>query len=387
MPTITRKRALLIGAGVLVLAAMVYAFLPDPVPVQTAAASTGPLQVIVEEEGETQVENHYIVTSPVAAYARRIELEEGDPIEAGQALVRLEPPRAAIMDPRTRSEAASRVAAARAAVSEAEVVAAQATSELERVERLHEAGAATRQTLEQTMAQAARAVAARDAARAELSAAQAAQRSAAGEPALPVEDVLRAPAAGRVLTIHRRSAGHVSPGEPLMEVGDTDRLEVAADVLSQDAVRIRPGATVLLDQWGGGGEPPLEAVVTRVEPQGFTQVSALGVEERRVRVLADITSPPAAYQGLGPGYRVLARFIIWEAPNALRVPTAALFRHDDGWAVFVVEGSRARLRPVTVGREAGLAAQIMDGLQEGEIVIVHPGNELEDGVRVTPDRR
>lgn len=385
MPEITRKRAILIGVAVLVLAALVYAFLPDPVPVQTAAASTGPLRVIVEEEGETQVENHYVVTSPVAAFARRIELDEGDPVQAGQALVRLEPPRAPIMDPRTRSEAASRVTAARAAVSEAEVVAAQATSELERVERLHEAGAATRQTLEQTMAQAARAVAARDAARAELNAAQAAQRSAAGEPSLAVEDVLRAPAAGRVLTIHRRSAGHVSPGEPLMEVGDTDRIEVAADVLSQDAVRIRPGAAVLLDQWGG--ERPLEAVVTRVDPQGVTQVSALGVEERRVRVVADITSPPAEYQGLGPGFRVLARFIVWEAPNVLRVPTAALFRHDDGWAVFVVEGGRARLRPVTVGREAGLAAQVVGGLEEGEIVIVHPGNEVEDGARVTPDRR
>jgi HlyD family secretion protein len=379
---ITRKRAILIGIGVLILAWLVFMFLPDPVPVQTAQVTRGSLQVIVEEEGETRVEDRYVVTAPVAAFVRRIQLEVGDPVQSGQVIVRLEPPREPIHDPRTQAEAASRVAAARASFGQAEIAATQATAELERVERLHAAEAATRQAMEQAVVQAARARAALDAARAELRAAEAAQRSSAGAPALPVADELRAPASGRVLTVHHRSEGHVMPGEPLLEVGDTEQLNVAAEVLSQDAVRIRPGARVLLEQWGGPGT--LEAVVRQIDPQGLTRVSALGVEERRVRVLADMVSPPAQYDGLGPGFRVLARFIVWEHPDALRVPTAALFRHDDGWAAFVVEGRRAVLRSVTIGQEAGLATQVVAGLEAGEVVIVHPGNDVENGARVKP---
>lgn len=380
---ITRKRAILVGVALLILLWLVFMFTPDPVPVQTAEVTSGPLQVIVEEEGETRVETRYVVTAPVAAFARRIDLEAGDRVEAGQVVVRLEPPREAIHDPRTRAEAASRAEAARAAARQAEIAADQATAELERVERLHAAEAATRQALERATVEAGRARAALDAARAELRAAESALRTAAGASSLPVASELRAPASGRVLTVHQRSEGHVMPGEPLLDVGDTESLSVAADVLSQDAVRIRPGARVLLEQWGGPGT--LEAVVRQVDPQGFTRVSALGVEERRVRVLADLVSPPDAYVGLGPGYRVLARFVVWETADALRVPTAALFRHDDGWAAFVVEDRRAVLRPVTIGQEAGLATQVLDGLEAGETVIVHPGNDVEDGVRVAAD--
>jgi HlyD family secretion protein len=379
---ITRKRAILIGVAVLILAWLVFMFLPDPVPVQTAQVTRGPLQVIVEEEGETRVADRYVVTAPVAAFVRRVQLEAGDPVQAGDVIVRLEPPRQAIHDPRSQAEAASRVTAARAALGQAEVAAAQATAELERAERLFAADAATRQALEQATVEAGRARAARDAARAELRAAESAQRTAGGASSLPVASELRAPASGRVLTVHHRSEGHVMPGEALLEVGDTEQLDIAAEVLSQDAVRIRPGARVLLDQWGGPGT--LEAVVRQVDPQGVTRVSALGVEERRVRVVADLVSPADEYAGLGPGYRVLARFIVWEQADALRVPTAALFRHEDGWAVFVVEGGRAVLRPVTIGQEAGLATQVLGGLEPGEVVIVHPGNAVEDGVRVRP---
>lgn len=379
---ITRKQAILSGIGVLVLGMVVFLFLPDRVPVQTATVTRGPLQVIVEEEGETRVENRYVVTSPVAAFVRRIQLEAGDAVQAGQVVVRLEPPREPIHDPRDQAEARSRVAAARASLGQAEVAAAQATAELERVERLYAAEAATRQALEQASVEAARTRAARDGALAELRAAESALRTAAGASTLPVADELRAPASGRVLIVHQQSEGHVMPGEPLLEVGDTEQLHIAAEVLSQDAVRIRPGARVLLDQWGGPGT--LEAVVRQVDPQGFTRVSALGVEERRVRVLADLVSPAGTHAGLGPGYRVLARFIVWEAPDALRVPTAALFRHDDGWAVFVVEGRRAVLRPVTVGQEAGLATQVVAGVEAGDVVIVHPSNQVEDGARVAP---
>jgi HlyD family secretion protein len=377
----TRRQAILGGIAIVVLLGIVFMFLPDAVPVQTAAVGEGPLQVIVEEEGQTRVVDRYVITSPVAAFARRIDLEVGDAVTAGQPVVRLEPPRATILDPRAQTEAAARVAAARASLGQADVAAAQATAELERVERLHAAGAATRQTLEQTTAEAARAMGARDAARAELRAAQAAQPTATGAGRLPAEESIRAPASGRVLAVHVRSEGHIQPGEPLIEVGNTEQLQIEADVLSQDAVRIGPGARVLLEQWGG--DHALEAVVSQVDPQGFTRVSALGVEERRVRVIADITSPQELYPRLGPGYRVLARFVVWEQPNVLQVPSASLFRHGDGWAVFVVEGGRARLRTVTIGQQAGLATQVVEGLHPGEVVIVHPGNDVEDGVRVS----
>ncbi|HEX9108646.1 MAG TPA: HlyD family efflux transporter periplasmic adaptor subunit, partial [Longimicrobiales bacterium] len=195
-----------------------------------------------------------------------------------------------------------------------------------------------------------------------------------------------APAAGRVLAVRRRSEGQVNPGDTLVVVGSTNALEIRADVLSEDAVRIRPGTRVVVDQWGG--DAPLEAVVRRVEPQGFTQVSSLGVEEQRVPVVAQLTSPAAAWSGrLGSGYRVLARFVVWSSPSALQLPTSALFRTGSGWAVFVVQDGRARRREVTIGHQTGLSTEILSGVREGEQVIVHPGNEIEDGVRVdaTPD--
>jgi HlyD family secretion protein len=386
MIRISRKRLIIIGVGALIVAAIVYSFLPSPVPVQSATVVRGPLQVIVEEEGETRLEDRYVITTPVAAYVQRIDLEVGDFVRAGQPVIRLEAPRAAILDDRTRAEAAARVQSARAAISRAEVVAANAAADRRRMDELHAAGAVSLQALEQATANLASALAARDAARAELGAAETSLRAARDAPASEPQQTLRAPTAGRVLAVHRDSEGHVSPGEPLVEVGDTERLRVAVDVLSQDAVRIGQGTPVMLEQWGG--ETVLRAAVTRVEPHGFTRVSALGVEERRVRVIADLVSPPQEYAGLGAGYRVLARFVVWEEPNVLQVPTAALLRSDEGWAVFVVEGGRAVLRPVGVGREAGLAVQILSGLTEGESVVVHASNEVADGVRVRaqPDR-
>jgi HlyD family secretion protein len=379
----TRRNAILAGIGLVVLITVILMLRPAALPVQTATAGTGPLQVIVEDEGQTRVVDRYVVTSPVMAYAQRITLEVGDIVQAGQPVVRLEPPRAAILDPRSQTEAAARVTAARANLQQAEIAAQQATAELARLERLHAEGALARQQVERSAVEAARAVAARDAARAELAAAQAAQRTAAGTAVQAVADAINAPTSGRVLAVHHQSEGAVSPGQPLLEIGDTEQLQVQVDVLSQDAVRIRPGTRVLLDQWGG---PTLEAVVTHVDPQGFTRISALGVEERRVRVLANITTSADEYAGLGAGYRVLARFIVWEAPSVMQVPTAALFRHGEGWATFVVDGDVARLRPVEVGVQAGLATQVTAGLQPGDVVIIHPGNDVADGVRVAGRR-
>lgn len=393
---LTRKRVILIAVAVLVLAAVVYGFWPDAASVQVATVERDSLQVIVEEEGETRVKERYEVASPVAAFVRRIEVEAGDVVKQGDPLVRLEAPRSAVLDPRSRAEARARVEAAEAQVQQAErqveaaeAAAERAREERERVERLVEQGSATRQALEQAEAEAQQAIANLAAARAAVARARAELMSARAmlvvDPALDrqreVQTVLRAPVSGQVLAVHRQSAGSVNPGEPLVEVGDTDQLEIRADVLSQDAVRIEPGTAVLIDQWGG--DKPLEAVVDRVEPQGETEVSALGVEEQRVTVVASLVSPQEKWSGLGSGYRVLARFIVWKGGDVLQVPTSALFRtENDGWAVFVVEDGVARRRRVNVGHQSGLTAQITSGLEEGETVIVHPDNELEAGMRV-----
>jgi len=375
----TRRQVVLGAIAVLILVLIVFAFLPEPVPVDAAVVTKGPLRVTVEEEGRTEVADRYVVTAPVVAYARRITLEEGDLVNAGDVLVQLEPPRAAILDPRNQAQADAAVRAARAAVEDAVAAAERANADLSRYETLFAAGAITAQEIEQARAAAVRAGAALEAARAELAAAEAAARITPGGN-LPVPAVLRAPASGRVLTVHRRSEGAVNPGEPLIEIGNTRRIEVRADVLSEDAVRIHPGTRVEIDNWGGS--MTLEASVTRVEPEAITKISALGVEEQRVPVRADITSPESDWSALGSGYRVLARFILWEGASVLQVPTAALFRTADGWGVFVVEGGRARLRAVRPGRQGGLSTQVLEGLAEGDVVVVHPPRELEDGTRV-----
>ena len=379
----TRKQLILIITGLIIVGVIIYGFLAGSVAVETATVRYAPLQVIVEDEGETYVEEHYIISSPVAGYIRRVNWEPGDVVEEGAALIQLEAPRSAMLDSRSRAEAEARVEAAEASLEQAETLAEQAVIERDRIERLAEAGSATRQQVEQTRAEAAGAVASRNTARAELMAARAAVGNTDGPGQQPLGQVLGAPASGRVLAVYGKSARHVNPGEPLIEIGDTERLEIRIDVLSQDAVRISPGMRVVLDQWGG--EVPLEASVTRVEHQGRVVVSALGVEERRVQVIAELQSPPEAWTNLGSGYRVLAQFIIWEDDNVLQVPTSALFRSGENWTVFVVENDRAVRRTVTIGRQTGLAAQVLDGLSEGDRVIVHPDAAIDDDVRVETD--
>lgn len=377
----TRKQIILTAAGVLIAALIIYGFLPGAEPVETETVKSAPLQVIVEEEGETYVKDRYTVSSPGAGFLRRIAPEPGDIVEEGAPLAELEPPRSSLLDRRSQAEANARAEAAEASLRQAESQAEQAVNERDRLERLAERGAATRKQTEDAQAEAARAMAARNAAQAELAAARAAADPAGGGNG-PVSEnqVLRSPVTGRVLTVHRKSEGYVNAGEPLIDVGNTDSLEVRVEVLSQDAVRIAPGMRVMLDQWGG--ETPLEATVTRVEQQGRVVVSALGVEERRVQVRASIESPQEIRAGLGSGYRVLAQFVIWEDDDVLQVPTSALFRTEEGWAVFVVEDNHAVRREVEVGRQTGLAAQILEGLDEGDMVIVHPGSGIEDGVQV-----
>ncbi|HTP42587.1 MAG TPA: efflux RND transporter periplasmic adaptor subunit [Nitrospiria bacterium] len=385
-----------IGLGVVLVGAILYAFLPGPVPVEVSGVSSGPLQVTVEEDGKTRVIDRFVVSAPVAGYAQRVELDVGDPVTRGQPLVVVEPLRSQVLDPRSRAEAESRVSAAmaslnaaqeneRAAATEAE----HAAADLERLKPLFESGYASKELFDKAESEARRTAAthrsaqfAVEVARHELEAARTALRySGAGRSeTLPEQVMIRAPVDGRVLKIQHKSEGVVAAGESLIEVGNPRSLEVETDVLSADAVRIKPGARVLFDRWGGGA--PLEGRVRMIEPVGFTKISALGVEEQRVWVISDFVSAPEQWERLGDGYRVEARFIIWESDHVLQVPTSALFRHGDGWVVFVLDGHRARRRPVDVGHRSGLSTEILGGLKAGERVITHPSDAIDDGVRV-----
>lgn len=394
-----RTKGLLMLAAAL-LAALAWGFWPRAAPVETAQATRGPLAVTVEEEARTRVKERYVLHAPVAGQLRRIELKVGDPAPAEGVLARLDPALPAVLDPRSRAEAEARVAAARAELDRREAGARQAEAEADlavaeftRIEGLLARRLVSQREFDQAQATLQSREAGRRAAasavlvgRYELEAARAALRyTAAGAAGRPVGTVeLRSPVDGRVLHVHQESAGVVAAGQPLLEIGDVGELEVEAELLSRDAVSVQPGGRVRFERWGG--DLPLEGVVRVVEPTGFTKVSALGVEEQRVRVIVDLSSPPQAWLRLGDGYRVEATFVIWERDDALSVPASAVFRRDGGHAVFVVEGGRARVRAVVPGHGSGLLTEILEGLTPGETVVVHPGEAVADGVRVRPFR-
>lgn len=393
----TRARLALLLLVLAIAGGLVWGFMPRPVAVDMATVTQGPLTVSVEEEGKTRVRDRYVIHAPMSGHLRRIKLEVGDAVRPGQVVAVLEPARADALDPRTRSQAQaqaraaeSALAAARQELRAAEAEALLARQELARAEALGQAEFLSRAAVDQARTRVDRSDAAREAARHAVDVARhrletahaVLARAAALQAGGPTELMeVRAPVAGRVLKLVRESEGAVAAGQALLEIGNPQALEVEVEVLSTQAVRIEPGARVILERWGG---PPLEARVRLVEPAGFTKVSALGVEEQRVRVIVDITAPRETWQTLGDGYRVDARFVLWEAPDVLQVPASSLFRHNDGWAVFVVEAERARLRAVELGQRAGLAVQVLSGLQAGERVVAHPDDRIRDGIRVRP---
>ncbi len=394
----SRRRILLALLALLIAAGLFFGFRPQAIEVDMATAQRGPLRVTIEQEGRTRVVDRYVVTAPVNGYARRIHYDAGDAIERGTALVELEPVRAEVLDARRRAEAQARIAAATASVSVAEQRASAAASnaslaqkESQRLYALRQSGyisataadqaatVAERSAAELRSAQFAVATARheRDAARTNL---QYAASSGSGKPiAIP------SPVSGRVLKINRKSEGTVAAGQALMEIGDPRALEVEVDVLSADAVRIRPGARVVFERWGGDGV--LEGEVRVIEPAGFTKVSALGVEEQRVWVIVAFTSAPAKWQALGDAYRVEARFILWEANDVLQIPASALFRDGSGWATYAVVEGKAVKRRVEVGQRNGSSAQVNSGLKAGERVVVHPDDRLKDGVKVVASKQ
>ena len=391
-----RRRIIWLALALLIIAALVYGFSPQPRLVDVAKATRGPMQVSVGEEGKTRVIDRYDISAPVAGMTCRVDLDVGDPVEKGEALITINPLESQALDPRSRAEAEASIEAAEAALHAAEqnVKSARAEKdlaekELSRLQPLFEKGHVSQGQLDQAAAavQTTRAASrsarfAVDVARHELEAARTAL-SYTGVRSQDNPDAnvqVRSPIDGKLLAIHQECEGVVAAGQPLLVVGDTRSLEVETDVLSADAVKIKPGMRVEFHRWGG--EQPLQGQVRTVEPVGFTKISALGVEEQRVLVIADITSEPAQWESLGDGYRVEAEFILWQSDDVLQIPASALFRFNDGWALFVMQNAKAIRREVKVGQRNGLSAEILEGLTEGETVITHPDNTIEDGVAV-----
>lgn len=393
------------AVGLLVVGLIVWALLPGPVEADVAPVTRGPLQVTVDHEGKTRVRERYVVSAPLTGRLARIELHAGDAIRAGKTLLSLIEPRdPELLDVSARTQAQARVRAAEETLQkqggplldEARSAHKKARADLERATRLYQVHTISQEEYdavvhrERTTAAALRAAEfATRIAKFELEQARAALLRT--RPFSPGEQSdwlfeIRAPIDGRVLRIFQESATVVTPGTRLLEVGDPNDLEVEVDVLSTDAVKVREAlrasteVKVLLEHWGG--QAPLHGRVRLVEPSGFTKVSALGVEEQRVWVIIDFADPPERWQSLGDGYRVDARIIIWEGRDVLQVPAGALFRHEGGWAAFVVQGGRARLQTVEGGASNGLQTQVLGGLAEGEQVIVHPSDRIQSGIAI-----
>lgn len=357
-------------------------------PVEVSEVRLDTLRVLVEEEGRTRARDRYVVAAPVTGRLQRIDMREGDAVGAGEVLARLTP---APEDARARAVTQAQVDAAEARrtqlAAEAEramAAAAQARREAERREELAAAGALSPEQMEQARLQASTATRAAEASASAVDAAAADVRAmraslqgsdpSGGGPAVPVT----APSAGRVLRVLEESERVVPAGTPLLEIAGASGLEVVVDVLSADAVRITSGDPVLVNEWGG--DRTLHGRVRLVEPAAFTEVSALGVEEQRVNVIVDLVDLPA---GLGAGFRVEAAVVVWEGVDVLTVPTSSLFQRDGAWHLFAMEGGRARLRRLELGQRSADAAQVLDGVEVGEEVILFPSSDVRDGVRVT----
>lgn len=386
-------------AAVAVIAALVWAMRPAPVAVDLAPVVRAPLEVTVEDEGTTRIREVYTVSAPTMGKMLRSSLDVGDPVEAGKTVVaEFEPSDPTFLDVRARRVGEASVDAAAAAVGLAEAQVAQARSQLAfargDLDRAREL-AARRTISERALEKAgldvataesavASAVATLEVRRRELESARASliQPGEGGARAAGCCISVTAPASGRVLRLIARSEQVVQAGSPLLDIGDPTDLEVVVDLLSRDAVRVKPGDGARIDGWGG--PTTLTATVRRVEPAGRTKVSALGIEEQRVKVVLDFTDPPAARLALGHDFRVVARIVVTRVDAALQAPIGALFRDGEDWAVFVVVDGRARLRHVRLGERNQRVAEVVDGLAEGERIIRHPSESVREGVAVRP---
>lgn len=383
-----------IALGVAAAAALAWAFSPRPVEVEIAQVTTGRFEQAIEEDGQTRLKDRYTVSAPVAARVARSTLHEGDRVAAGDVVAVLTPVMSSMIDERSAREAAARLKAASAGIERAsarvergKVALEEAQLELRRTERLAGDGfvsaarldtarlalAAARRELEGARAE--REVAEQERAQAAAALLPAAAGATGGRPL-----AVRSPVSGVVLRVPLQSESTIAPGTALLDVGDPALMEVVAELLTTDAVQARPGTRAVIERWGG---PPLEGRVRRVEPAAFTKVSALGIEEQRVKVLVDVIDPPPAWKTVvGDGFRVTVRIITTAVDQALLVPVGALFPHENGFAVYLVEDAKAHLRPVEVGGRNATSAWARKGLSAGQAVIVYPPAAVADDKRV-----
>jgi HlyD family secretion protein len=394
------QRRLLVWSpfALILLGVLLWLFRPQPVAVDFGTVERGPMRVTVSDEGETRVKDVFAVSAPVPGLMRRIELEPGDTVVAQSTVVaRIEPTDPSFLDVRSQAEAQATVRAAEAARAYAAAEVQRATAELEfaqselkRFRALAERDSISANDLEAAERRARIATAGLDEVKARLRVQEFELERARARLLAPGASratrekcdcvTVYSPVSGQVLRVLQESEAVVGPGAPLIEIGDPSKLEVVVDLLSTDAVRVMPGQRVIIEAWGG--EQPIEGAVRRVEPSGFTKVSALGIEEQRVNVIIDFVGSPGEHARLGHGYRVEPSIVLWETEHALKVPLSALFRESERWAVLVEEGNRAARRIVQLGEQTDLEAQVIDGLKEGERVVLHPGDRVSAGSRL-----
>jgi HlyD family secretion protein len=386
IPGGTRRIATIAVALVLLSVGVAYALRPEVIDVETGVATRGPMRVTVDEDGRTRVRNRFVIAAPVAGRLQRLTLREGDEVSKGQIVAWIAP---LPLDSAARQVASARLRSAEALrseaasrVSQARVALDQAQSTQRRRDALLAAGAISPELREQAAAdtrssagELAAAISRERAANADVGAARAALLPAGSSAAKPVP--VPSPVRGRVLRVPEASERVVAASAPIIELGDASALEVIADVLSSDAVRIHPGDAVEIVEWGG--DRPLSARVRAIEPSAFTRVSALGVDEQRVNVIVDLVDHPLS---LGDGFRVEIRATVWESNDVLVVPASTLFQREGGWCVFVVQEKRARLRRVEIGHRTGASVEITRGLEPGERVVLFPSDKVDDGSRI-----
>lgn len=380
-------------------AGLIWAFWPRAVPVEVMAVTKGPMRVEISDEGRTRVREIYQVSAPVAGRLLRVEVHAGDPVIGGRSVVAdLLPTAPGFLDVRSRAQAEAAVKSAEAArtLAAAEVNSARAerklaAADLARAKKLVPSSIISRADFERTQT-------AYDTAAARLATAEAALKAKTFDlqtaRALLIDPsdlsraqrrgasiALHAPVSGRVLRVLHENEAVVAAGTPIVEIGDPKELDILVELISEDAVKVHQGDPARITDWGGPGT--LAARVRRVEPSGFTKTSALGVQEQRVNVLLDFTDPPAKWASIKDGFRVTAHIAIWQRPNVLRLPAAAMFRQGGGWAVFAIRNGRAVRTVVKVGRSNDDYAELLGGLKAGERVIVHPSDRVQDGTPVT----
>jgi HlyD family secretion protein len=385
------------AATLVVVVMLAFAFRPRPVAVDVTQTERGAMTVAIRDEGRTRVRQEYVVSAPVAGRLLRVANKPGDYVHGGDTIARILPPDPVFLDARTRAELQSLIRSAEAALAGArtdaqrtEAQADFARTEAERLESLRERGLISQEALDRARLQVRVADAnlgtSRDAVRIREADLEAARARLLDSGSVESEGALvevRTPVSGRVLRVAQESEGVIAAGAEIMAVGDPRDLEVVAELLSTDAVEVQPGAAVFIEDWGRERHP-LDARVRLVEPNGFLKISALGVEEQRVNVIADFVGPEENWAALGHGYRVEVAIVTWQADDVIQAPVSALFRDDGQWAVFRVESGRAVLTRIEVGRDNGRNAEISSGLDAGQTIVLYPGEQVQDGVRVMP---